>query len=97
MTVQSTLELLLPDSKLVSGHKGLSMTRNIQTFYEVIRRLPGADPVHVTECKVYTITRPSLPWSHQHEFVLAVANVGGMFHFKLDDSQSSYYFIQLHR
>ena len=81
MTVQSTLGLLVPDSKLVSGHKGLSMTRNIQTFYEVIRRLPGADPVYVTDCKVYIITRsPSLlPWNHQHKFVLAVANVGGVF------------------
>ena len=78
MIPADVLLALVPDAKVVPiTHDGLSMTRDVATFSDVVGRLP--DPVIVTDCHVYN-THPPLPWSHRHEFVFAAANIGGRSH-----------------
>lgn len=78
MIPADVLLALVPDAKVVPiTHDGLSMTRDVATFSDVVGRL--SEPVIVTDCHVYN-THPPLPWSHRHEFVLATANVGGRSH-----------------
>jgi len=69
---------LVPDAKVVPiSNEGLSMTRNVATFFDVVGGL--SDPVVVTDFFSYN-THPRCLWGHHHECVLAAADVGGESH-----------------